>query len=54
MLVHVGFQDPDAAIVVADYQVDRLRCEYLENPLGIDQPIPRLSWITHVLFLESA
>jgi len=21
-----------------------LRCEYLANPLGIDQPIPRLSW----------
>lgn len=23
----------------------RLRCEYLENPLGIDVKIPRLSWI---------
>ena len=23
----------------------RLRCEYLENPLGIDVPEPRLSWI---------
>jgi alpha-L-rhamnosidase len=22
----------------------RLRCEYLENPLGIDVPRPRLSW----------
>lgn len=24
---------------------ERLRCEYLENPLGIDAPAPRLSWI---------
>ena len=24
---------------------ERLRCEYLENPLGIDATIPRLSWI---------
>ncbi|HPX41853.1 MAG TPA: hypothetical protein PLF51_15570, partial [Candidatus Hydrogenedentes bacterium] len=23
----------------------RLRCEYLENPLGIDANPPRLSWI---------
>jgi alpha-L-rhamnosidase len=22
----------------------RLRCEYLDNPLGIDSPVPRLSW----------
>jgi alpha-L-rhamnosidase len=25
----------------------RLRCEYLENPLGIDAPAPRLSWIVN-------
>ena len=25
--------------------VGRLRCEYLENPLGIDANPPRLSWI---------
>ena len=24
---------------------DRLRCEYLENPLGIDETSPRLSWL---------
>ena len=23
----------------------QLRCEYVENPLGIDRPNPRLSWI---------
>ena len=23
----------------------RLRCEYIENPLGIDNPHPKLSWI---------
>ena len=22
----------------------RLRCEYLDNPLGIEDPRPRLSW----------
>lgn len=27
--------------------VDRLRCEYRENPLGIDTLQPRLSWILH-------
>jgi alpha-L-rhamnosidase len=26
-------------------EVDRLRCEYLENPLGLDECQPRLSWI---------
>jgi len=26
-------------------KVDRLRCEYMENPLGIDEMEPRLSWI---------
>lgn len=25
--------------------VDTVRCEYLENPLGIDTQQPRLSWI---------
>ena len=24
---------------------DRLRCELLENPMGLDEPLPRLSWI---------
>jgi len=28
-----------------DLSVARLRCEYLENPLGIDVRTPRLSWI---------
>ena len=26
-------------------RVVQLRCEYLTNPLGIDTPDPRLSWI---------
>lgn len=26
-------------------QVDRLQCEYLENPLGLDEKNPRFSWI---------
>ena len=34
---------PLAALQAAD--VVNLRCEYRENPLGIDSPKPRLSWI---------
>ena len=29
----------------ADVTVEQLRCEYLDNPLGIDTPQPRLSWV---------
>lgn len=29
----------------AELRVERLRCEYLENPLGIDVTKPRLQWI---------
>ncbi len=29
----------------ADVKIERLRTEYLENPLGIDTALPRLSWI---------
>ena len=29
--------------------VDNLRCEYLTDPLGIDQATPRLSWMTNSL-----
>jgi alpha-L-rhamnosidase len=25
-------------------QTQKLRCEYLENPLGIDQTLPRFTW----------
>lgn len=28
----------------ASLSVEQLRCEYLDNPLGIDTPQPRLSW----------
>jgi alpha-L-rhamnosidase len=34
-----------AAAAAAPPQVDRLRCEYLENPLGIDVAKPRLDWL---------
>jgi len=30
---------------VSDMQVTGLRCEYLANPLGIDEPEPRLGWM---------
>jgi alpha-L-rhamnosidase len=29
---------------ISEMTVKDLRCEYLENPLGIDQKVPRLSW----------
>lgn len=29
----------------ASVPVERLRCEYLDNPPGIDTPQPRLSWV---------
>jgi len=29
---------------LAEVKVTNLKCEYLENPLGIDEPNPRLSW----------
>ena len=31
--------------VIASTTVDNLTCEYLQNPLGIDVPQPRLSWM---------
>ena len=36
-----------AAVTVAhaSVSVGDLRCEYLRNPLGIDEPRPRLSWV---------
>ena len=34
-----------AETTIKGLKVDRLRCEYLENPLGIDERAPRLSWI---------
>jgi alpha-L-rhamnosidase len=30
---------------LASLSPDRLRCEYLDNPLGLDTPRPRLSWV---------
>lgn len=32
-------------VLLGAVTIDRLRCEYLENPLGIDVGRPRLSWI---------
>jgi alpha-L-rhamnosidase len=34
-----------AGICSAAVGIKNLRCEYLANPLGIDSPAPRLSWI---------
>jgi len=28
----------------AQFQVTNLKCEYLENPVGIDEPLPRFVW----------
>src|ERR1039458_4058970 len=30
---------------LASLSPDQLRCEYLDNPLGLDTPQPRLSWV---------
>ena len=35
-----GSRPPRAGVTV-----ETLRCEYLDNPLGIDTPQPRLSWV---------
>ncbi|MBI4327773.1 MAG: hypothetical protein HY674_21280, partial [Chloroflexi bacterium] len=35
----------DAPSQPHDITVQTLRCEYLVNPLGIDTPHPRLSWV---------
>ena len=38
----------NAAIVAAQpVHVERLRTEYFTNPIGIDEPAPRLSWMLH-------
>ncbi len=36
---------PTGAAEPAGLKVERLRCEYLPDPLGIDETAPRLSWI---------
>jgi len=41
-VVCVLWMTPEAR---ADLRPGRLRCEYLENPLGIDAARPRLSWV---------
>jgi Alpha-L-rhamnosidase N-terminal domain./Bacterial alpha-L-rhamnosidase. len=46
LLILTVFTQP--ALVFADatqWKVDTLRCEYLVNPLGMDQTRPRLSWV---------
>lgn len=40
-LLAVGQHD---TLLGRDLRPTRLRCEYLENPIGIDTKIPRLSW----------
>jgi alpha-L-rhamnosidase len=51
--MHVSFFTPIFFLLFTSFgsasvlQIDNLRCEYLKNPLGIDQVQPRLSWILH-------
>ena len=42
---------PLAALYAAD--VTSLRCECLDNPLGIDDARPRLSWVSLSRIVES-
>ena len=44
IVAFVLFQFAPIHPAIAALTVERLRCEYLENPLGIDAPQPRLSW----------
>jgi len=39
-LALLAFQTATAAV-----RVEQLRCEYLDNPIGIDTPQPRLGWV---------
>jgi hypothetical protein len=39
------FLASSALVAQASSQVEQLRCEYRVNPLGVDVPAPRLSWI---------
>ena len=43
-----------ASAAVIPVEVTQLRCEYRENPLGIDVAKPRLSWITDSSGLRTA
>lgn len=44
-LLTLSFYGMVSLCVAAPMSVTTLRCEYLENPLGIDIPRPRLSWV---------
>src|SRR5262245_44502991 len=44
-LILCVFSVTQFAVAAQKIQIQRLRCEYLENPLGIDAPQPRLSWV---------
>ncbi|MBI1388229.1 MAG: Bacterial alpha-L-rhamnosidase [bacterium] len=47
MLCTIGLfvqAQPGAITITPDLQAYHLRCEYLDNPLGIDSTAPRLSW----------
>ena len=41
----VSARADENAVAAAGLTASRLRCEYLTNPLGIDEKRPRLSWI---------
>jgi alpha-L-rhamnosidase len=41
----IALAAPSAA--AQDFHVERLRTEYATNPIGIDEPAPRLSWMLH-------
>ncbi|HOD50281.1 MAG TPA: family 78 glycoside hydrolase catalytic domain [Candidatus Hydrogenedentes bacterium] len=45
IVVAAGCQHLPSGVKAGTLQPTGLRCEYLENPLGIDKAAPRLSWI---------
>ncbi|MEO8564450.1 MAG: rhamnosidase, partial [bacterium] len=38
---------PPATARAQAFHLERLRTEYASNPIGIDEPAPRLSWMLH-------
>ena len=41
----LGLPAASHSLMAAGLRVENLRCEYLKNPLGLDETLPRLSWI---------
>src|ERR1017187_5425294 len=45
LTISLAFAVPVFVGLGADLKVEGLKCEYRVNPLGLDTPQPRLSWL---------